>query len=54
MKNIRQEIDKSFEAIVNQINARITLGGDAQYLPFVKELNLRIEHYKSRVAIRRG
>jgi hypothetical protein len=54
MKDVRQEVDKSYFLMVAQINARITLEGEEKYLPFVKELNLRIDHYRTLVAQRKG
>jgi hypothetical protein len=54
MQSIRLEINEVYRVIVDQINARMTIEGEEQYLPFVKELNLRIDHYKNLVAQRRG
>jgi hypothetical protein len=54
MKTVRQETDRVYGVITGQINARMTIEGEEKYLPFVKELNLRIDHYKSRIAQRKG
>jgi hypothetical protein len=54
MKNVRVDIDKVYRMIVGQINTRIAIEGEDKYLPFVKELNLRIDHYKSRIAQRKS
>lgn len=54
MKNVRKEIDSVYSLIVQIINARITIEGEEMYAPFVRELNLRIDHYNTLIAQRRG
>jgi molecular chaperone GrpE (heat shock protein) len=54
MKIVRLEIDNVYDMITGQINTRVAIEGEEKYHPFVKELNLRIDHYKSRIAQRKG
>lgn len=54
MKAARTETDKSYNAIVDRINAYITIEGDAKYAAFVTSLNNRIDQYNTAIAQRKG
>jgi hypothetical protein len=54
MKAARVETDDSYNAIVDRINAFITIEGDANYVAFVTKLNNRIDQYSTAVAQRKG
>jgi len=54
MKAARAETDDSYNAIVDRINAFITIDGDAKYATFVTKLNNRIDQYNTAIAQRRG
>ena len=54
MKAARIATDQSYKAIVDRINALITIDGDAMYAPFVTSLNNRIDQYNTSVAQRKG
>ena len=54
MKTARVETDNTYNAIVNRINAFITIDGDAKYAAFVTKLNNRIVQYNTAIAQRKG
>jgi hypothetical protein len=54
MKQVRAEADTAYEAIVERINAMITLEDEYDFTPFVTKLNLRIDHYTKSIAQRKG
>ena len=54
MKAARIATDQSYKAIVDRINALITIDGDAKYAPFVTSLNNRIDQYNTSIAQRKG
>jgi len=54
MKAARVETDNSYNAIVDRINAFITIEGDAVYTTFVTKLNNRIDQYNIAIAQRKG
>ena len=54
MKAARIATDQSYKAIVDRINALITIDGDAKYAAFVTSLNNRIDQYNSSIAQRKG
>ena len=54
MKTARVETDNTYNAIVNRINAFITIDGDAKYAAFVTKLNNRIDQYNTAIAQRKG
>lgn len=54
MKEVRTEVDNAYEKITGRINALMLINGEAPYTAFVTELNLRIEHYRNLIAIRKG
>jgi len=54
MKVARVDTDAAYNAIVNRINAFITIEGDAKYAAFVTKLNNRIDQYNTAIAQRKG
>jgi len=54
MKQERLKTDGIYRQITERLNALIVVEGEAAYLPFVNELNKRIEGYDNTVSIRRG
>jgi len=54
MKQERLKTDSIYRQITERLNALIIVEGEAAYLPFVNELNKRIEGYDNTVSIRRG
>lgn len=54
MKAARVETDDTYNAIVDRINAFITIEGDAVYANFVTKLNNRIDQYNTAIAQRKG
>ncbi len=52
MKDVRIDVDKSYEGIVKRVNALIEINGDAAYKAFVSELNARIESYNTAMSMR--
>lgn len=54
MKEARVETDEAYRAIVDRINAFITIDGDAQYATFVTKLNNRIDSFAIAIAQRKG
>lgn len=54
MKDVRIEIDDAYNKIIERINALIVIEGEAAYVDFVTKLNLRIDHYASLLALRKG
>lgn len=54
MKAVRNEVDGLFRTIALRIDALITLNDPAVNPTFVRELNVRIEHYTVSLAIRKG
>jgi hypothetical protein len=54
MKQIRMEVDKAYDTIVNRINALIIVNGARAYTAFVNELNERVDKYNLIVAQREG
>jgi len=54
MKMARNDTDISYIAIVDRINALITIEGDAKYAAFVTSLNNRIDQYNTSIAQRKG
>jgi uncharacterized FlgJ-related protein len=54
MKAARAETDNTSDAIIDRINAFITIEGDTRYATFVTKLNNRIDQYNTAIAQRRG
>lgn len=54
MKTARVATDDCYDAIVDRINAYITIEGDAVYANFVTKLNNRIDQYITAIAQRKG
>lgn len=54
MRAARQETDDACEAIIDRINAFITIEGDALYATFVTKINNRIDQYNNTIAQRKG
>lgn len=54
MRAVRLETDDTYKAIVDRINAFITIEGDANYISFVTKLNNRIDQYNNTIAQRKG
>jgi len=54
MKAARLETDAAYNAIVDRINAFITIEGDVKYAAFVTKLNNRIDQYNTAIAQRKG
>ena len=54
MRDSRLDTDAAYTAIVDRINAFITIDGDAGYATFVAKVNGRIDQFKTLIAQRRG
>lgn len=54
MTRVRTQVDASYRNIINKINALIIVNDDTTYSDFVSELNLRIDHFRQTMAIRKG
>jgi len=54
MKNVRTDVDASYRAIVEKINALVIVNGEANYKTFIMELNQRIEKYNTIINQRKG
>lgn len=54
MKQVRIDIDIAYRNIVKNLEAQITLKGEATLTPFVNELNQRIERFGNILAQRKG
>ena len=54
MKKVRIQVDASYRAIADQLDALIKVHGLAKYEPFVKELNVRVERYNKIIEQRKG
>lgn len=54
MKVVRAQVDKTYDAIIERINAQITLNGEGTFAGFVRELNSRIAEYSDILAQRKG
>jgi len=54
MRTARLETDAACEAVIDRINAFITIDGDANYISFVTKLNNRIDQYNNTIAQRKG
>lgn len=54
MKEARTATDKSYKALVDRINAMITIDGDAEFATFVTKLNNRIDDFHAAIARRQG
>jgi hypothetical protein len=54
MKQVRKEVDKAYDTIVNRINALIIVNGLRPYAAFVNELNERVDKYNLIIAQREG
>ncbi|MDR2127408.1 MAG: DUF6261 family protein [Prevotellaceae bacterium] len=54
MVDVRKETDRIYRSMIDRINASILLNGETQYAPFVKDLNIRVEHYGNIISQRKG
>jgi hypothetical protein len=54
MKNVRKELDRCYRDIIDFIDAKALVNGEATYAPFVKELNTRVERFAAILAQRKG
>ena len=54
MKDVRVDVDKSFNALRDRINAFITIDGDVQYATLVTKINNRIHSFNTGIAQRKG
>jgi hypothetical protein len=54
MKEARMETDVAYNALVDRINAFITIEGDALFAPLVTKINGRIDQYTTAIAQRKG
>ena len=54
MKQARLDTETAYDALVDRINAYITIEGDALYAPLVTKINGRIDQYTTAVAMRKG
>lgn len=54
MSQERAKLDVTYREIVERINALIIVEGEANYAPFVDQLNHRIDEYSNMLAIRQG
>ena len=50
MNQVRQDVDESYRKVIEFVNAKITLGEESVYSDFVKEVSLRIKHYRALIA----
>jgi hypothetical protein len=54
MKEVRKEIDRAYRTITNRISALAIVNTPDIYLPFIKELNERVDRYMLTLAQRKG
>ena len=54
MKDARNETDMAYRALVDRINAFITIEGNAKYADFVTKINGRIDQFDAAMARRSG
>lgn len=54
MTQVRAEIDVAYRAIANRLDALMILNETASCIPFVRELNVRADKYKTNLAQRQG
>ena len=54
MKQARVDTELAYNALVDRINAFITIEGDAVFAPLVTKINGRIDQYSNAVAQRKG
>jgi hypothetical protein len=54
MKQVRMEVDKAYNTMIERINALIIVNGAEPYAAFVNELNQRVDKYNLLVAQREG
>jgi hypothetical protein len=54
MKEVRRETDRIYRDITDRLEALMLVNGDTAYVPFVKELNIRVERYADILAQRKG
>jgi hypothetical protein len=54
LKDCRRNVDETYHAIVDHINAHVVLEGDAAYADFIRNLNVVIDKYAVILAHRRG
>jgi hypothetical protein len=53
-KSIRKASDESLRKIINRINSRIDIDGEEEYIAFVTEFNVHVEHYNNLVHEHQG
>jgi hypothetical protein len=49
-KEVRKETDKAYQNFITVLESLIIREGDAEYAPFISELNALIKHYNDRLA----
>lgn len=54
MKQVRVAIDAAYRGIAERLDALMLVNGSDNYLPFVNELNTRVDKYKLIIAQRKG
>lgn len=54
MKQARMDTEAAYNALVDRINAFITIDGDALFTPLVTKINGRIDQYNTSIAQRKG
>jgi len=54
MKQVRTDVDTTYHAIVNRINALIIIEGESAYASFANEMNARFDSYSHLLAQRKG
>jgi len=54
MKEVRINVDEAYITITKRIDALGIVNGTEIYIPFVKELNKRVEKFNNMLAIRKG
>jgi hypothetical protein len=54
MNEVRVEVDNAYKKVVERINALIVVEGEANYITFVNEMNVRIDSYSKLIAQRKG
>jgi hypothetical protein len=54
MRATRLKVDKAFRAIINQVEALVLVSGISVYAPFIKDINVVMEHYRNILAQEKG
>lgn len=54
MKQVRTEVDAAYRKVITRMEALVELNDPEVYIPFINELNIRIEKYNNILAQRKG